>query len=322
MTRDELTQRLRDAFTRDGDWNAEALSQYDAAFWREWIEARLRHQDPWVPYSRDEYPDNAAQIFVRFAQEAPKLGIKAAACEQGAAEFVASLDWDPSSEEPAHLLRNALYLVGKLRARQEDALTTLRGVIGAQKLLARSEWPLELHRTALFALAALQEPGNAEDEAVWRKWLEPWEARGEEHSYDFIPAAFSGLAMSQPHVPAKELRELLARYDQARDSGHPMHITPAILALWVDREHDSDGVREELVAAVRQSDDPPRHWETIRKCADRVWPCIGPWDEMLRVCRKPAAPLPPTDYGTWAPDTCNPKPGTRLRPPNTEHLAP
>lgn len=59
MTRDELSKRLRQAFTSDGAWNVNADGRDDKAFWAARIDARPRGNDPWAPYARDEYPETA-----------------------------------------------------------------------------------------------------------------------------------------------------------------------------------------------------------------------------------------------------------------------
>jgi len=297
MTKAELAKKLRSAFTRDGAWNFEALITYGREFWRGWIEARLRHRDPWVPYGRDEYPDTAAWIFVRYAREAQSRGISIQPCQEGAGDFLSSLDWQPTTDEPAHLLRNALFLIGKLRARTPEALATLRELITSEVLLGHAGLPLELHRTALYALAAAQQRGNDEDRQIWLKWLEPWDGAGDGHRHEFIPAAFSGLAISEPHVPKDELLKVLALYQQARAEDHRMKLTPAILALWIDREGESVLVREELWEAVCDGPQRDAYWEIIRMCADRAWPCISPGEDMERLyppgsTRRPPVPEP------------------------------
>jgi len=298
IPKDELATRLRSAFTRDGQWNWEALATYGAGFWRAWIDARLRHEDPWVPYERDEFPRAAAGLFVDYAEQARKAYEDTAACEEGTAQFLASLNWEPSGGEPAHLLKNAIYLVGKLRARRDESLAVLRNVITEKKLLARSDWPIELHRSALFTLAALQKRGDLDDLPIWRKWLEPCEP----HKYAFIPAAFSGLAMSCPHVPDEDLRTLLELYPEAQASGDRMRITPAILALWIDREAESDRVREEVWRAVQESPHPEGNWEIIRKCADRAWPGVRSFGEMARLISTLPGPRLEQPVALWGPD--------------------
>lgn len=300
MTKDDLLKMIRNAFTREGKWNAEVLKTYEPGFWQAWINARLRGEDPWIPYARDEYPDIAFDIFVRFAAEAPSLGIPLAACRQGAADFLVSLSWDASAGEPADLLKNALYLAGKLRARTPEAIALLRDLLTQEKLLARDDWPLELHRGALYALGAMQQRGHREDAALWRKWLQPWDGAGAQHRYVFLPAAFAGLAMCHAEVPTDELRQLLALYDQAQGGDTQMKITPAILALWVDRESESDVVREELWQAVKGSGTPQENWAIVQKCADRAWPCIQDYEAMVRLLEVQPPSPPKIAVSLWA----------------------
>ncbi|NQT88945.1 hypothetical protein HQ560_19410, partial [bacterium] len=186
MTKDELALMLRNAFTREGEWNFDAVADYDAEFWREWIAARLRGKDPWIPYERDEYPYTAYGLFLDYEQDARRAGISTAPCREGAAKFLESLDWLPSTEEPCHVLRNALILVGKLRAWAQESLDTLRALITDETLLKHGDdWRLELHRSALFALAAIQKRGDDTDHDLWMEWLEPWKDAVEAHKYDF-----------------------------------------------------------------------------------------------------------------------------------------
>ena len=67
-----------------------------------------------------------------------------------------------------------------------------------------------------------------------------------------------------------------------------MTLTPAILALWVDRESEPRTVREELWRAVQVSPSPEEDWEHVWKCASRAWPCVKPYEEMQ--CLYPGAP--------------------------------
>ena len=91
MSNAELSKRLGKAFTADGQWNTDVLAACQAEFWRAWVEARLRGRDPWVPYARDEYPDTANRLFVRFGRYAQETGIGLEECHRGAASLVKRL---------------------------------------------------------------------------------------------------------------------------------------------------------------------------------------------------------------------------------------
>jgi len=280
MTTEQLVEHLRQAFTSEGQWNFPEVRKFTREVWRAWIEARLRGKDPWAPYAREEYPATAAFLFVGYAREAKRQRIKTDPCGEAAADFLAALNPDQTAGEQSHVLKNALELVGHLRARNDQALQTVRDWIGRQRLLTRSDSPIELHRTALNVLAALQKRGILDDEPIWQAWMQPWESGGPERRYVFVPAAFSGLAMSTITVPAQELRLLLRCYNEMRAQGTRLPISGAILALWVDRESDETEVRNEVGEAIQQSDDSRADWETIRRCADRLY-AVKPWDQMV-----------------------------------------
>lgn len=297
MTREELLNHLRNVFTRDGEWNVAAIRGLSPSFWREWIELRLRGDDPWLPYSKDEFPDTAHGLFLGLAEQERKLDLDLSALRAGASAFLASLGPLPEEAQPAHLLLNALDLVARLRVREEDALRTLRDWITNGKLLARSGNPLELHRAALYALAAAQERGNPEDEALWAVWLEPWDGGEPDPADFFLTAAFSGLALSRSAVPSSELISLLKRYREAKAAGRRVRVSPAILALWVGREREADCVRREIWQAMAASECPSEDWATIMRCASRMWPAVRPWPDMVAILGDPARPAPPVPAG-------------------------
>ena len=176
MNTEQLASALRNAFTAQGDWNLTFLRRQGADFWASWIEARLRGRDPWVPYARDEYPDLAAGLFVRFLDAVRSTRFDLSPCRAGVSQFLQSLDWAPASAEHADVLSNALYLFGKFRAREPGGLVLLRKLIPGGELLNRPQWPVELHRSALHALAAAQVRGDATDAGIWQTWLQPRQA--------------------------------------------------------------------------------------------------------------------------------------------------
>jgi hypothetical protein len=241
----------------------------------------------------------------------PKVELDA--CKKGAASFLASLKPLPEEEEPAHLLLNALDLVGHLRVREDEALQTLRDWICHRKLLERSVGHLELHRAALYALAAAQERGKSEDEGIWKEWLKPREEGKPEQAHFFLPAAFSGLALSRKAVPGPELLQLLCHYKEIRNSGSRIPVSPAILALWVGRERKADEVLRELWEAMEASRTPQPDWEIIVRCARRMWPSVRPWNEMVKIWGLPRQTAPerresptespyPAPVSLWNPD--------------------
>ena len=300
MTTDELSQHLRQSFTAEGKWNFPAVREFSSNVWQTWIEARLRGKAPWVPYARDEYPGTAAFLFVDYVRQAGRQRVDTGNCCQGAADFLASLDPDQKAGEQSHLLKNALELVGHLRARCDQAFHTLRDWITPHRLLDRSDWPIELHRAALNALAALQKRGVRDDESIWQAWVQPWTPANQKQKYVFVPAAFSGLAMGRTTVPADELRLLLRYYREMQAQGVRLPISGAILSLWVDRESDEVAVRNELWEAVQHSAAPQADWETVRRCADRLYP-VKPWEQMRSLCARQAHAVPGCS-GLWCLD--------------------
>lgn len=299
MTREELAERLYGLFRPDGEWDVEALNRLDAATWQAWIAARLRGEDPCVRYGRDEYPDLAADLFVRLSQDAGKLGFRPAALCEGAARFLATLD--PSAEVDPALLRNAIELVGQLRAWHEASLTTLRDWIGGRKLLQRQDWPMELHRAALFALGALQERGDPEDQPLFREWLEPWGDGPKEHRGVFIPAAFCGFVFSSEHVPRAPLQELLKAHSKGRAEGWPFPIAAAILSLWVER--DQREVRDELWGAIHTMPNAREYWESVRRIGQRARYYVPRWEEM-ELASIPSANVLPARASGWVAALC------------------
>ena len=131
----------------------------------------------------------------------------------------------------------------------------------------------------MYALANLQEKsGDPRFTDIWRAWFQPQDHLNVS-KYSLIPAAFSGLAMSQRHVPGDELQKLLGFRAEAHEQGCDLKISPAVLALWVDRESDSINVIQEIWNAIQQTDTPEENWEIIRECADRTWPEVESFEE-------------------------------------------
>lgn len=280
IKQNSFLENLKTVFTTDGHWNKKTIEQLSSGFWKEWIEVRLQGIDPLIRYSRDEYPDCANALFLRFAKEAPEQDIDLTLFQKGAAELFVKLNPNEEGSEVKYVLANILELIAILKAPEAKVMNTLRDWITKENLLKRSDWPLELHRSALYALAALQERGNSEDEAIWQKWFNPWKDAEQKERLIFLPAAFSGLALSRKTVPCAELLKLLNYYKQSINTDARLRISPAILALWIGRELENESVKQELWEAINQSTTSEENWEIIRRCADRLHPEILPWEQM------------------------------------------
>ncbi len=286
LTGDALAARLRGLFRPDGHWNADAVNRLEPEVWQAWIAARLRGEDPYLRYARDEFPELAPEVFVQLANQERELHLNLAACRVGAGRFLAGLDSE--LERSPLLLKNAMELVGRLRARTPEALRTLRDWIDSEKLLRRPDSPMDLHRSALLALAAIQQRGNPEDQPLFERWLQPWKGASEGHEAVFLPAAFSGFALSSEHVPAGQLCGLLEQYREARQRERPFPLAAAVLALWIDRR-DPEQVRDELWRAISPMEQGREHWETLRRIAGRSLYDLPPWAEMALLAYRPRA---------------------------------
>ena len=279
-----LAARLRGLFRQDGHWDIGAVSRLEPEVWQAWIGARLRGEDPYLRYTRDEFPDLASEVFVQLASREREWHLNLDACREGAGRFLADLD--PEREGSPILLKNALELVGRLRARTPEALRTLRDWIDSRKVLRRPDWPIDLHRSALLALAAIQQRGKPEDQPLFQRWLQPWGGAPEGYEDTFVPAAFSGLALSSAGVPTGELRELLERYREARQRNRPFPLAAAVLSLWVGRA-DHQQLRAELWGAISSMDQGREHWKTVRRIAVRSRYYLPSWEEMATLANSP-----------------------------------
>lgn len=304
-TTEDLARLLRKAFVADGSWNAEALDTFAPQVWEAWIRARLRGADPYIPYGRDEFPEAADQLFVRLAREAAEFGIDLQSCKEGAASFLARLD--PLNEASPHVLKGAMNILGRLRGREEPALAALRTWIRQETFLQREDWPLELHRTALYALASIQERGNPEDQELWKRWFS-WENGSDEHKYAFTTAAFCGFVYSTVEVPGPQIRDLIGIYKQLKCQGKSLLIGQAILSLWVDREREEEQVRSELWREINKSDTPEADWEIVHKLGRRMGHCLLSLGAMKLLYPSQTVEAPRVRRNTWVAESWKHKP--------------
>ncbi|MBI2138630.1 hypothetical protein HYU13_03515 [Candidatus Woesearchaeota archaeon] len=165
---------------------------------------------------------------------------------------------------------------------------------------------IHLHRGGLYALAGMQTRGDFKDVDMFERFFS-WNAVSQEALYNpapgdlnllyfpFMPACFSGIALSSVGVPGKELRQMLESYQSVPKGG--LRISPAILVLWDGREGDERRVAADLWHHATLEDDgkAKQRWEIIERCAQRMHPrVIKPYEEMLRDSERNVEYIGPT----------------------------
>ena len=261
---------MDEVLTKTG-WDFEAASRVSPQWWSDWVLRRTRGDDPFGSYRHDERDGCPNALFLDFhylTKEQGRLG-QLSSFRKGVALAVAGLD--PVVEDD-HFLCEMIDLAALVRAREENVREALRGWLDGGVLLSVER--RNACRAAVFALAALQERGSVVDDARWREWMLPGKIALFPNY--FLVAAFSGLAISREHVPVAELLELFRLYRASRmlpaedDSGvrHHFLLSPAVLALWVERE--AAEVERELRVGVRDSAD----WDLVVLCASKRHPAI------------------------------------------------
>ncbi len=251
----DLKDRLAELIDEHGRWRLDRVSELSASDWVDWFRARLDGDDPYFPADRDEFPGDLFRGLLRELHSERLLPNQAMV--EGLASFLRELN---PSKANALILEEALDLAALSRAASSKARPKLRAVlrdwIDGEFLLKRRAKdidPKRLHRSALYALVALQRLGDEEDRDIWERALnEP----------ELAAAAYSGMAFSfTDPAPGwtKTLRKNAHKLGDLRVLQHPVE------ALFLSRR-DRQGVYLYLWKEVANEAD----WNQLRELLRRV----------------------------------------------------
>jgi hypothetical protein len=264
-TAEDTQQDLRASLSRllnpDGSWNRSEIKELDASAWEAWMRLRLAGRDPRFGYGRDDHARNPGNLFRHLFETFDSIDTTHAA--RGLVQYLDGLD--PSAEQGTRLLET-IDLVLHVRPRhtpaRDDLRNTLREWITQSLLLDRTDdtvAPATLHRKALFALAALQDPGghsptgepnDERDIETFRDWLD---------DPDVAEAAFSGLCLALPSTPPSgTVHEFLELCD--REGIRPQH---PLETLVINRANRYE-IRRYLWQEAHHSENPEARWNELQ----------------------------------------------------------
>ena len=272
---------------RDGEWDfAEMADRMGAQPWMRWFSLRLDGQDPFFDYARDERAYGRGNLFHDlFYHLHHDPGVSRQTISSIQEDASSGLDYflrklnrrmTEAGESPpvrSERVHEALDLIGRTRTDQTDSRESVRELlrdwITSERLLEEHPGSIsseQLHRSALFALAELQKPGDDRDREVWERWFEeaPYKLAafsGMARSVTFEPAMFE----SDPSTPMDGCVATVLRYaKEKRDRGEPVLEGFALETLYMD-DDDPELVMRYLWNEAEKMDDRAETWEHLQE---------------------------------------------------------